>query len=227
MESEQSKVTRPETGAAPEPSGMFPEKKPKLLVFLFSLIPGAGLMYLGCMRRGVQLMALFFGSLYATLVIGGPLDQLWPVFIAPVVWFYSFFDALQTANKLARGQEVNDEPLPFFYGDNMPWGKLAGWVLIGLGTLALLNSLGYWIFGINTLIRRFLGPLVLLGLGAWLLLRDDNGVEEKEVPVRENVDRVETRPEAEERTVTVAQDGDEELPDEFAAEGEGEQDRVP
>ena len=44
--------------------------KNRFLVFLFSLIPGAGQMYLGYMRRGICLMALFCAVIALTAIIG-------------------------------------------------------------------------------------------------------------------------------------------------------------
>ena len=54
------------------------------------MLPGAGEMYLGFMKRGASLMALFFFIMFSSTWL-----QLGPLmFIAPVIWFYSFFDTL-------------------------------------------------------------------------------------------------------------------------------------
>lgn len=45
-------------------------KKSKFLTFLFSLIPGAGEMYMGFMKMGVSLMAEFFAVLWLASVSG-------------------------------------------------------------------------------------------------------------------------------------------------------------
>lgn len=64
-------------------------RKSRFLLFCWSLIPGAGHMYLGFMKMGVSLM---LGFALATTVVGvsglGILSAL-PL----VVWFYSFFHA--------------------------------------------------------------------------------------------------------------------------------------
>lgn len=154
----------------PEPSGT--RRRPKLLVFLFSLIPGAGHMYLGAMTRGLQLMALFFGTLFITVTTGSPVDQLWPILVAPVLWFYSFFDSLEAAGRVARGEEVADTPIPYLQLGGARWGRAAGWALVVLGGLALLNNLGFMIPGLHLWVRRLLGPAVLVGVGVWLLKKD-------------------------------------------------------
>ena len=62
-------------------------KKNKLLTFLWSLIPGAGEMYLGFFKMGTSLMALFL----LLLSFSGFLNFYVLSLLAPVVWFYSFF----------------------------------------------------------------------------------------------------------------------------------------
>lgn len=62
-------------------------KKNKLMTFLWSLIPGAGEMYLGFFKQGSTLMAAFF----ILLGIAGFLQLNFLSFLAPLIWFYSFF----------------------------------------------------------------------------------------------------------------------------------------
>ncbi len=68
------------------------------LVFCFSLIPGAGHMYLEFMTRGMFLCIAFFGS---CIVFRSP-------FVSIAVFIYSFFDAHRYKNKILRGEPVND-----------------------------------------------------------------------------------------------------------------------
>jgi hypothetical protein len=63
-------------------------KKSSFLTFCFSLLPGAGQMYMGFMRRGVSLMSFFFFLIFISTWLNlGPL-----MFIMPIIWFYAFFD---------------------------------------------------------------------------------------------------------------------------------------
>lgn len=66
------------------------QQKGKILTFCFSLIPGAGQMYLGFMKQGISLMTLFAAFCAAAFWM-----QFGAVLLfAPVIWFYSFFDAI-------------------------------------------------------------------------------------------------------------------------------------
>ena len=61
-------------------------KKNKLFVFFFSLIPGAGEMYLGFYKTGASVMTLFLGGVALGASLFPPL-----FYLTPVVWFFSFF----------------------------------------------------------------------------------------------------------------------------------------
>lgn len=65
-------------------------KKNGFLNFCFSLLPGAGQMYQGFIKRGVSIMTLFFGWLCICTFLG--VDEL--LFFLPVIWFFGFFDAI-------------------------------------------------------------------------------------------------------------------------------------
>lgn len=62
-------------------------KKRGLWTFLFSLLPGAGEMYLGFMKQGVSLMCIFLGWFAFCAWSGFEVG----LFVLPVIWFYSFF----------------------------------------------------------------------------------------------------------------------------------------
>ena len=63
------------------------------LSMMFSLIPGAGHMYLGLMKRGASIMAAFFASVALTAFFGniGIFAYVFGLAI-PVLWFIAFFD---------------------------------------------------------------------------------------------------------------------------------------
>lgn len=64
-------------------------KKGSFLTFCFSLLPGAGQMYMGFMKRGATLMSAFFLLIFLSTWLNlGPL-----MFAMPVIWFFAFFDA--------------------------------------------------------------------------------------------------------------------------------------
>nr|WP_272037221.1 multi-tm2 domain protein [Paenibacillus sp. JJ-100] len=105
-------------------TGRIMGRRSKVLATLLSAFPGAGHMYLGLQKRGLQLMFLFLGSIYI-------LDLLHLsvfLFMIPLIWFYSFFDGLQCSSRYGR-EPLSDQPV------------IKDWVrhqrLIGLGIAAL------------------------------------------------------------------------------------------
>ena len=68
---------------------MVRKRKSGFLTFCFSLLPGAGEMYLGFMKMGVSLMGLFFG-IWMLCVL---LNVYFFAYAEVVLWFYSFFHA--------------------------------------------------------------------------------------------------------------------------------------
>ncbi len=64
------------------------QKRGKLTTFICSLIPGAAEMYMGFMKKGISLMAIFILCFVVPSIL-----RVSDVFIlfAVLVWFYSFF----------------------------------------------------------------------------------------------------------------------------------------
>lgn len=76
--------------------------KSKFLTFLLSFCPGLGHMYLGYMRRGTSFMLMFFGVFFIISLLSGVLGALgW---LAPIIWCYSLFDALNLRNAMEMGR---------------------------------------------------------------------------------------------------------------------------
>ena len=61
-------------------------KKSKTFASILAMFPGAGHMYLGLQRRGLQLMATFLLSIYLLDLLR--LSAF--LFLVPIIWFYSF-----------------------------------------------------------------------------------------------------------------------------------------
>lgn len=150
--------------------------------FIFSLIPGAGHMYLGLMKRGFQLMIAFFGLIIIPNVIDflGILNLL-----TIVVWFYSVFDAYHIKKRINKGEKVKDELIIDMSFENINYYHV-GIILLVLGSLALLNEGLYsteYIFDIsrmNTIfkifrfIRKITLPIILIVGGVMLVKRSKN-----------------------------------------------------
>ena len=64
-----------------------PTQKRGFWLFIFSLIPGAGEMYMGFFKQGISIMTLFWGI----VAISGGMNLDFTVVFLPVIWFYSFF----------------------------------------------------------------------------------------------------------------------------------------
>lgn len=65
-------------------------KRSKFWTVVFSFLPGAGHMFMGFMKQGVSIMLTYFGVLAVSAWLS--FGELW--LIAPVIWFYSFFDCV-------------------------------------------------------------------------------------------------------------------------------------
>lgn len=131
-------------------SGRAEGKKSKMLATLLAMFPGAGHMYLGLQRRGLQLMAGFLLTIYLMDVLRLSLF----LFLVPIIWFFGFFDALQLISKQGR-EEVKDVPLVDWLMNHQKWigfGLLAlgGYLLFDQMILGLLQDyfpelrLSYW-----------------------------------------------------------------------------------
>lgn len=64
-----------------------PRQKRGFLLFICSLIPGAGEMYMGLFKQGISIMTLF----WVIIALAGGLNLDYLVILLPVIWFYSFF----------------------------------------------------------------------------------------------------------------------------------------
>ena len=63
-------------------------KKNGFWAFWFSLLPGAGEMYMGFMKQGVSIMGVFWLLIFLAAILNmGPV-----LFILPILWCYSFFN---------------------------------------------------------------------------------------------------------------------------------------
>ncbi|MGF6353746.1 hypothetical protein ABIE27_001656 [Paenibacillus sp. 4624] len=87
-------------------TGRIMGKRSKVLATLLSAFPGAGHLYLGLQKRGMQLMFLFLGSIYILDLLRLSVF----LFMIPLIWFYSFFDGLQCSSRYGR-EPLSDQPV--------------------------------------------------------------------------------------------------------------------
>lgn len=100
-------------------------KKSKSIATFLSIFPGAGHLYLGLQKRGIQLMAAFLFSIYILDVLRLGIF----LFLIPIIWFYSFFDALQKASKYGD-EPLEDTPIITHFQNHQKWLGLS---LIAVG----------------------------------------------------------------------------------------------
>lgn len=111
----------------------------KTLTLALSIIPGAGHMYLGYQSKGLAIMGAFFFSIFFMGWLGISLL----LFTLPLIWFYSFFDAMH----LVDGNEeiINREfELPKIKPEWIGAGLIAMGIIIILERI-LLPMLNYQI----------------------------------------------------------------------------------
>ncbi|UUZ82560.1 hypothetical protein LJK88_00145 [Paenibacillus sp. P26] len=116
-------------------------RKNKTLAMILSMFPGAGHMYLGLQKRGLQLMAAFLFSIYIMDVLRLSLF----LFLIPMIWFFSFFDALQQIARYGR-EELRDVPVVVWLIHHQRWIGI-GLLVMGVYYLfdhILVNGLDIW-----------------------------------------------------------------------------------
>jgi hypothetical protein len=114
-------------------------KKSKAMATILSIFPGAGHMYLGLQKRGLQLMAGFLFAIYILDILRLSIF----LFLIPLIWFYSFFDALQKVSKHGE-EELQDIPVVSYFLNHQRWIGI-GLLLLGLYYMLdniLIPSLG-------------------------------------------------------------------------------------
>lgn len=106
-------------------------RKNKVLTIALSIFPGAGHLYLGLQKRGLQLMGGFLLAIY----IMDNLRLSLFFFLLPLYWCFAFFDALQQTSRYER-QSLTDDPV---LTQLVPYQRWFGIALLGFGVYYLLD----------------------------------------------------------------------------------------
>ncbi|MCQ6561879.1 hypothetical protein [Paenibacillus mendelii] len=110
-------------------------KRSRWFATVLSILPGAGHMYLGQQKRGLQLMAGFLLSIYLLDVLQLSLF----LFIVPIIWCFSFFDSLQQQSRYAAEDgRVEDVPVVDWLMHRQKW---IGITLLLLGLYYMADRL--------------------------------------------------------------------------------------
>src|SRR6266852_5045591 len=152
------------------PAGPSTGPNPALAGILGAIPFGVGAVYNGQYAKGLAHLFIFvmlvYGANYA-----GRWDFVFGIGIAFFV-VYQIIDAVRTAKALQIGQPAPD-PLglgqTFSMGEKFDSGRVpvGAVVLIGLGVLFLLHTMGFMEYGFE----RF-WPLILIFLGGWMFYRN-------------------------------------------------------
>ena len=166
-------------------------RKSRFFSLLCAVIPGAGPMYLGLMKRGASQMLLFCVDILLSIIIAPML-----VFL-PVIWFYSFFETLNLRNMtVGQIQDLVDQD-DYVFSDLLTQagrGKLKhllerghlviGWVLVGSGVYVIYERLSrqlwnfiysfenehlYWFGTLMDSVPTVIVSLLLIWLGVRLI----------------------------------------------------------
>jgi LiaI-LiaF-like transmembrane region/B-box zinc finger len=159
----------PGVRAAPVP-GSGPN--PALAGILSGFFPfGVGAVYTGQYAKGLAHLLIFTGLVWG--LSSGAMGNLEPVLGIGMAFFivYQIIDAIRSAKAVQVGQPPPDPfglARTFSGGERVDTSKIpmAAVVLIGLGVLFLLHTMGFWFFSIE----RF-WPVILIGIGAWQIAR--------------------------------------------------------
>jgi hypothetical protein len=135
------------------------------LAFILGLIPGVGAIYNQQYAKGVVHVVIF--GLLISMISSGAVDGYEPLFglLIAIWYFYMPFEAYHTARKRQLGEPVDEFSSVFpmrSRGAGFPMGPV---VLIVLGGIFLLNTMGFWRF--DQMVRWW--PVGLIVLGAYML----------------------------------------------------------
>lgn len=159
-------------------SGVDQEMSKKTATMALSIIPGAGHMYLGYQKKGLFLMGIFFFSIFFMGWLG--ISML--LFLLPLIWFYSFFDAMHIVDDSKDEIEDLDFSLPAVKPEWIGFG------LIGLGIVIILERILFPLidYKIRSYIQTSVVSLIFIVLGVYILRKNaSNNIEDDEEEIED------------------------------------------
>lgn len=159
-------------------------KKSGFLTFIFSLLPGAGEMYMGFMKMGLSLMSMFF----VIIALGTWLELGPTVFIAMIAWFYSFFHVHNLASMPDEEFYALEDDYLFHFADAGKKGQEAqkkqrnilaailiiiGVILLWKGIFSVMMFYFPETFGalhkMGSLLARVIVGIIIIALGVYMI----------------------------------------------------------
>ncbi|WP_326909734.1 hypothetical protein [Sedimentibacter sp. MB31-C6] len=152
----------------------------KSISLALSVIPGAGHMYLGYQKKGLIIMGSFFFSIFFM----GWLGVSMLLFLLPLIWFYSFFDAMHIAE--GSQEEMKDQVL-LLPNIKPEW---IGFALIGIGVLIIMERVLYPLidYEIRRYIQTTVVSLIFILVGIYMLMKNKKSSSSYDETEEENND---------------------------------------
>src|SRR5436309_14557733 len=155
--------------ATVQPVGSGPN--PALAGVLAGFFPfGVGAVYNGQYAKGFAHLVIFVACVWGLSSGDGDFAPVLGIALS-AFYIYQIIDAVRSAHAIQAGQPAPDPfglGRAFGAGEGIDTSKVptGAFVLIGLGVLFLLHTMGLWFFNMDRL-----WPLILIGIGGWLLAR--------------------------------------------------------
>lgn len=221
-----------------------PRKKNGFWNLCFSVIPGAGQMYQGYIKRGVSIMTIFFACIAICAFLR--IDE--GLLCTPVIWFFGFFDSLHRNSLTDAERELLEDEYIFIPKEEMKTISLKGFripvavLLIFFGGYSLLQIVVeelinagflFWDSTIVYMVRynlsRMVFSFIIIFLGIHLIMGKKEEIMNGEVRQEKEKKEVEQEwtdeGEEEENVTEQADEGEEnvaEYPDKEGADVEGQ-----
>ncbi len=133
-------------------------KKSRFWSFVCSFLPGCAEMYMGFMKMGISLMALFWGLIALASVLN--IGEI--TFLVVLVWFYGFFHANNLAGlSHAEIEMLQDDYLFHVEGLSNTGEKLTGSYRRIVSVVLIVLGCVLCIRGVFGMLRRFLPEVII------------------------------------------------------------------
>lgn len=144
------------------------QKKNRFFTLIFSMMFGAGQMYMGFMKQGLSIMGCAIGVIAMSLITQLNILNL----LLPLIWFYGFFDAI---NKSVLTDEAfakleDSSIIPFEINTQRikditdKYQIYIGGGFIFIGICILNNSVLSYILPRESILLRLIGPQFLISV---------------------------------------------------------------
>ncbi len=160
-------------------------KRSTFWTVLFSFFPGAGHMFMGFMKQGLSLMAAALGLILVSFSL-----RVEPLLVMmPLIWFYSFFDALNKSSLPDEDFYTLEDSFMFSLDKlaHSDWSflrshqRFIGWLAVVIGSSMVLSNLWYLfseyfpeyqriVWRLGDSLPRMLISLFIIALGVRLIM---------------------------------------------------------